>query len=190
MNHNVSLWPFSVCLGELDVLRPLVAGPSWLFVVFFLSVYLWWERVLVSHFKYISHLVTHCVNCFYLVFVLPDVQVGVSGPGSHVRRLHPHHEVSSTLKAFALAQWKVVCHSSVLHVRLMGRFNSRVQRYLNRQKKSSVNLANGLTGSTDLEDNVTCDATAVLLKKGKRRSPDSHWFWLRLFSRIGILQLY
>lgn len=29
-----------------------------------------------------------------------------------------------------------------------------------------MNLANGLTGSTDLEDNVTCDATAVLLKKG------------------------
>uniref|UniRef100_A0A3B4TKP3 Solute carrier family 24 member 3 n=1 Tax=Seriola dumerili TaxID=41447 RepID=A0A3B4TKP3_SERDU len=28
-----------------------------------------------------------------------------------------------------------------------------------------LNLANGLTGSTDLEDNVTCDATAVLLKK-------------------------
>lgn len=29
-----------------------------------------------------------------------------------------------------------------------------------------MNLANGLTGSTDLEDNVSCDATAVLLKKG------------------------
>lgn len=41
-----------------------------------------------------------------------------------------------------------------------------MQRYFDRQKKSSLNLTNGLTGSTDLEDNVTCDATAVLLKKG------------------------
>uniref|UniRef100_A0A8C7SSW4 Solute carrier family 24 member 3 n=1 Tax=Oncorhynchus mykiss TaxID=8022 RepID=A0A8C7SSW4_ONCMY len=39
------------------------------------------------------------------------------------------------------------------------------RRYFDRRKKSSVSLANGLTGSTDLEDNVTCDATAVLLKK-------------------------
>uniref|UniRef100_A0A7N8YCD9 Solute carrier family 24 member 3 n=1 Tax=Mastacembelus armatus TaxID=205130 RepID=A0A7N8YCD9_9TELE len=39
----------------------------------------------------------------------------------------------------------------------------KAQRYFNRRKKSSVNLANGLTGSTDLDD-VTCDATAVLLK--------------------------
>lgn len=46
------------------------------------------------------------------------------------------------------------------------RFNSRAQRYFDRRKKSTMNLANGLTGSTDLEDNVTCDATAVLLKKG------------------------
>ncbi|KAM4611742.1 sodium/potassium/calcium exchanger 3-like [Polymixia lowei] len=48
---------------------------------------------------------------------------------------------------------------------LMMKFNGRAQRYFDRRKKSSVNLANGLTGSTDLEDNVTCDATAVLLKK-------------------------
>uniref|UniRef100_A0A667X3J7 Solute carrier family 24 member 3 n=1 Tax=Myripristis murdjan TaxID=586833 RepID=A0A667X3J7_9TELE len=41
----------------------------------------------------------------------------------------------------------------------------KAQRYFDRRKKSSVNLANGLTGSTDLEDNVTCDATTVLLKK-------------------------
>ncbi|XP_077379519.1 sodium/potassium/calcium exchanger 3-like [Festucalex cinctus] len=47
---------------------------------------------------------------------------------------------------------------------LIMKFNNRVQRYLNRPKKSSINLVNGLTGSTDLED-VTCDATAVLLKK-------------------------
>ncbi|CAB1344616.1 unnamed protein product [Coregonus sp. 'balchen'] len=44
-------------------------------------------------------------------------------------------------------------------------FNGRARRYFDRRKKSSVSLANGLTGSTDLEDNVTCDATAVLLKK-------------------------
>uniref|UniRef100_A0A673BEN4 Solute carrier family 24 member 3 n=1 Tax=Sphaeramia orbicularis TaxID=375764 RepID=A0A673BEN4_9TELE len=40
----------------------------------------------------------------------------------------------------------------------------KAQRYFDRRKKGSVNLANGLTGSTDLED-VTCDATAVLLQK-------------------------
>ncbi|GAA6225861.1 sodium/potassium/calcium exchanger 3-like [Lates japonicus] len=48
---------------------------------------------------------------------------------------------------------------------LIMKFNGRAHRYFDRRKKSSVNLANGLTGSTDLEDNVTCDATAVLLKK-------------------------
>lgn len=47
------------------------------------------------------------------------------------------------------------------------RFNGRAHRYFDRRKKGSVNLANGLTGSTDLEDNVTCDATAVLLKTGE-----------------------
>uniref|UniRef100_A0A6Q2YQ94 Sodium/calcium exchanger membrane region domain-containing protein n=2 Tax=Esox lucius TaxID=8010 RepID=A0A6Q2YQ94_ESOLU len=44
-------------------------------------------------------------------------------------------------------------------------FNGRARRYFDRRKKSSVSLANGLTGSTDLDDNVSCDATAVLLKK-------------------------
>ncbi|XP_029707240.1 sodium/potassium/calcium exchanger 3-like [Takifugu rubripes] len=49
---------------------------------------------------------------------------------------------------------------------LMMKFNGKVQRYFDRQKKkTSLNLTNGLTGSTDLEDNATCDATAVLLKK-------------------------
>lgn len=48
---------------------------------------------------------------------------------------------------------------------LIMKFNGRAQRYFDRRKKSTMNLANGLTGSTDLEDNVTCDATAVLLKK-------------------------
>ncbi|CAG06166.1 unnamed protein product, partial [Tetraodon nigroviridis] len=48
---------------------------------------------------------------------------------------------------------------------LIMKFNGKVQRYFDRRKKTSLNLTNGLTGSTDLEDNVTCDATAVLLKK-------------------------
>lgn len=48
---------------------------------------------------------------------------------------------------------------------LIMKFNGRAHRYFDRRKKGSVNLTNGLTGSTDLEDNVSCDATAVLLKK-------------------------
>ncbi|KAM9769980.1 sodium/potassium/calcium exchanger 3 [Menidia menidia] len=48
---------------------------------------------------------------------------------------------------------------------LIMKFNGRAHRYLSRRKKNSVNLTNGLTGSTDLEDSVSCDATAVLLKK-------------------------
>ncbi|XP_068448118.1 sodium/potassium/calcium exchanger 3-like [Clinocottus analis] len=48
---------------------------------------------------------------------------------------------------------------------LIMKFNNRAHRYFGRRMRSSVNLSNGLTGSTDLEDNVTCDATAVLLKK-------------------------
>ncbi|XP_028830187.1 sodium/potassium/calcium exchanger 3-like isoform X2 [Denticeps clupeoides] len=48
------------------------------------------------------------------------------------------------------------------------KFNSRAQRYLEGKKKSggrsTVNLTNGLTGSTDLED-INCEATTVLLKK-------------------------
>ncbi|KAM6939991.1 sodium/potassium/calcium exchanger 3 [Xenentodon cancila] len=48
---------------------------------------------------------------------------------------------------------------------LIMKFNGRAQRYFSRRQKSSRNLANGLTGSTDLEDNISCDATAVLLKK-------------------------
>ncbi|XP_061763622.1 sodium/potassium/calcium exchanger 3-like isoform X1 [Nerophis ophidion] len=47
---------------------------------------------------------------------------------------------------------------------LIMKFNNRVQGYLTYRKKNSVSLVNVLTGSTDLED-VTCDATAVLLKK-------------------------
>ncbi|XP_055080932.1 sodium/potassium/calcium exchanger 3-like [Periophthalmus magnuspinnatus] len=48
---------------------------------------------------------------------------------------------------------------------LIMKFNGRAQRYFDRRKKGSMNLANGLTGSTDLDDAVSCDATAVLLKK-------------------------
>ncbi|KAM9314255.1 sodium/potassium/calcium exchanger 3-like [Pholidichthys leucotaenia] len=47
---------------------------------------------------------------------------------------------------------------------LIMKFNGRAHRYFDRRKKGAVNLANGLTGSTDLDD-ITCDATAVLLKK-------------------------
>uniref|UniRef100_A0A7N6B5L6 Sodium/calcium exchanger membrane region domain-containing protein n=1 Tax=Anabas testudineus TaxID=64144 RepID=A0A7N6B5L6_ANATE len=59
--------------------------------------------------------------------------------------------------------WRIVFPHH--HLFFIVRFNGKAQRYFNRRKKSSVNLANGLTGSTDLDDNVTCDATAVLLKK-------------------------
>ncbi|XP_037328698.2 sodium/potassium/calcium exchanger 3-like [Pungitius pungitius] len=48
---------------------------------------------------------------------------------------------------------------------LIMKFNGRAHRYFDRRKGGSGNLSNGLTGSTDLEDNVSCDATAVLLKK-------------------------
>ncbi|XP_037106721.1 sodium/potassium/calcium exchanger 3-like isoform X2 [Syngnathus acus] len=47
---------------------------------------------------------------------------------------------------------------------LIMKFNSRVQKCLNRPNKSSVNLVSELTGSSDLED-VTYDATAALLNK-------------------------
>ncbi|KAG7492828.1 hypothetical protein MATL_G00018780 [Megalops atlanticus] len=47
---------------------------------------------------------------------------------------------------------------------LIMKFNSRAQRYFERQKKSAVNLANGTTSNADLDD-ANCDATVVLLKK-------------------------
>ncbi|KAK7930711.1 hypothetical protein WMY93_007106 [Mugilogobius chulae] len=56
---------------------------------------------------------------------------------------------------------------------LIMKFNGRAQRYFDRRKKGSVNLANGLTGSTDLDDAVSCDATAVLLKKANFHCPPS-----------------
>uniref|UniRef100_A0A3Q2DBZ4 Solute carrier family 24 member 3 n=1 Tax=Cyprinodon variegatus TaxID=28743 RepID=A0A3Q2DBZ4_CYPVA len=49
--------------------------------------------------------------------------------------------------------------------RVVLRFNGKAHRYFSQRKKGSGNLANGLTGSTDLDDNVSYDATAVLLKK-------------------------
>ncbi|XP_031418122.1 sodium/potassium/calcium exchanger 3-like [Clupea harengus] len=55
---------------------------------------------------------------------------------------------------------------------LMMKFNSRAQRYFERKEKSVRNLANGLTGSTDMED-LNCDATAVLLKKANFQSQPS-----------------
>ncbi|XP_029114917.1 sodium/potassium/calcium exchanger 3-like [Scleropages formosus] len=47
---------------------------------------------------------------------------------------------------------------------LIMKFNSRAQRYFENRKRSSVNLANGMTGNTDMDDS-NCDATVVLLKK-------------------------
>ncbi|XP_041960495.1 sodium/potassium/calcium exchanger 3-like [Alosa sapidissima] len=55
---------------------------------------------------------------------------------------------------------------------LIMKFNSRAQRYLERRQKSSGTLSNGLTGSTDMED-LSCDATAVLLKKANFQSQPS-----------------
>ncbi|XP_013873752.1 sodium/potassium/calcium exchanger 3 [Austrofundulus limnaeus] len=48
---------------------------------------------------------------------------------------------------------------------LIMKLNSRAQRYFSRRPKNSVNLRDGLTGSTELDDNVSCDVTVVLLKK-------------------------
>ncbi|XP_023680876.1 sodium/potassium/calcium exchanger 3 isoform X1 [Paramormyrops kingsleyae] len=47
---------------------------------------------------------------------------------------------------------------------LMMKFNSRAHRYFERRKRSTVNLANGMTSNPDI-DEAGCDATAVLLKK-------------------------
>lgn len=58
------------------------------------------------------------------------------------------------------------------------RFNGKAHRYFSRRKKGSGNLANGLTGSTDLEDNVSYDATAVLLKKGTRVTGKNALMWV------------
>ncbi|XP_064172211.1 sodium/potassium/calcium exchanger 3-like [Anguilla rostrata] len=48
---------------------------------------------------------------------------------------------------------------------LIMNFNSRLRRFVDRRKKSSVNLANGTTGGADVDDGGACDATVVLLKK-------------------------
>ncbi|KAJ8264269.1 hypothetical protein GJAV_G00147210 [Gymnothorax javanicus] len=66
---------------------------------------------------------------------------------------------------------KVSCWESLILVLmylvyiLIMNFNSRMQHYFERQKKSSVNLANGTTSNADLDDGANCDATVVLLKK-------------------------
>lgn len=93
------------------------------------------------------------------------MQVGVSDPDPDVRGLHPHHEVSGALKHQS-TRMQLLC-SGLLSFWVGFRFNGKAQRYFERRKKTSLNLTNGLTGSTDLEDSVTCDATAVLLQKGK-----------------------
>lgn len=45
------------------------------------------------------------------------------------------------------------------------RLNSHVVRFLERRKKNSSALRNGAASNAELDDG--CDATAVLLKKGK-----------------------
>lgn len=95
------------------------------------------------------------------------MQVGISDPDPDVRSLHPHYEVSRVVGNQS-TRIQLLC-SGFLSLTVVFRFNGKVQRYFDRRKKTSLNLTNGLTGSTDLEDNVTCDATAVLLKKGKKQ---------------------
>lgn len=49
------------------------------------------------------------------------------------------------------------------------RMNSHVVRFLERRKKNASALRNGAATNAELEDG--CDATAVLLKKGKVTAP-------------------
>ncbi|CAJ0962946.1 unnamed protein product [Ranitomeya imitator] len=47
-----------------------------------------------------------------------------------------------------------------------GRFNSSIHQCFEKRKKGAGNLANGLASNAEIDDNVNCDATVVLLKKG------------------------
>ncbi|XP_019735345.1 sodium/potassium/calcium exchanger 3-like isoform X2 [Hippocampus comes] len=55
---------------------------------------------------------------------------------------------------------------------LIMKFNNSVQSYLSHRKKSSVNLVNALTGSSDLED-IHCDSNSALLKKANLQNEPS-----------------
>uniref|UniRef100_A0A8C5MB15 Solute carrier family 24 member 3 n=1 Tax=Leptobrachium leishanense TaxID=445787 RepID=A0A8C5MB15_9ANUR len=46
------------------------------------------------------------------------------------------------------------------------KYNSSIHQCFEKTKKSGPNLANGLASNADIDDNVNCDATVVLLKKG------------------------
>ncbi|MEE6474772.1 hypothetical protein FKM82_010487 [Ascaphus truei] len=49
---------------------------------------------------------------------------------------------------------------------LIMKFNSSIHQCFEKRTKSAANTANGLANNTELDDNINCDATVVLLKKG------------------------
>ncbi|KAL4639955.1 sodium/potassium/calcium exchanger 3 [Arapaima gigas] len=91
--------------------------------------------------------------------------IGVCGifAGQAVRLSHWTLLRDSAFYTLSVAALIVV--SGPVQCVLHPQFNSRVQRYFEHRKRSSVNLANGMTGNTDMDDG-NCDATVVLLKKG------------------------
>ncbi|KAG2467422.1 NCKX3 protein, partial [Polypterus senegalus] len=52
-----------------------------------------------------------------------------------------------------------------IHDETISWFNSRAQRYFDRRKKSTVNMANGSANNAEIDDSSNCEATMVLLKK-------------------------
>lgn len=180
-------WPFARCLScglvmpssvicvemqnKFSIPAPQPHSPLCPLCVAFL-VHLRWEGVLVRNVLPPDKYMTLFPKSFHRFYWLcACVQVGVSCPDSYVCSLYRHHEVStvpsnSLIKPAGCSAFRIKRFLLHDHFCFLARFNSRAQRYFSRTKKSSINLANGLTGSTDLEDNVTCDATAVLLKKG------------------------
>ncbi|XP_040206941.1 sodium/potassium/calcium exchanger 3 [Rana temporaria] len=49
---------------------------------------------------------------------------------------------------------------------LIMKFNSSIHQCFEKRTKGAANMANGLASNAELDDNVNCDATVVLLKKG------------------------
>ncbi|KAM4695507.1 sodium/potassium/calcium exchanger 3 [Discoglossus pictus] len=49
---------------------------------------------------------------------------------------------------------------------LIMKYNSNIHQLFEKRKKSGANLTNGLPNNAELDDNINCDATVVLLKKG------------------------
>uniref|UniRef100_A0A8C9QWS3 Solute carrier family 24 member 3 n=1 Tax=Scleropages formosus TaxID=113540 RepID=A0A8C9QWS3_SCLFO len=60
---------------------------------------------------------------------------------------------------YTLSVTALIVVSVLIHTR-----DAATSRYFENRKRSSVNLANGMTGNTDMDDS-NCDATVVLLKK-------------------------